>query len=330
MSKAQPIFYIFHGEDALSVDEAVGKMRAQMLEEDPAAMNISEFDGQTTAPAEVIVAAASFPFLASKRLIIVKGMLAWLTRKGAGEIGKKGIDVLLTDLPNLPPTARLVFVEHEELAKTHKILKLAGENPNGYEKAFAAPKDSTQWILKRARDAYGAKIQPQAAAALASVTGDDLRRADNELLKLVSYVDEGQEITETHVAALTPYVPEASMFALVDAMVEGRADVAAKTLHSLLDAGETPFSLYGMIVRQFRLLLLAREHLSAGGAPGELAGVLKSAPFVAQKASSQSRRFSVEALETIYATLLDYDVKMKTGRIDPELALDLLIAGLGK
>lgn len=330
MTKTTPTFYLFHGDDSLSVDEAVGKMRAQMLEEDPAAMNISEFDGQTAAPAEVVAAASSFPFLASKRLVIVRGMLAWITRKGAGEVGKKAVETLLNELPALPPTARLVFVEHEELSKTHKILKLAQEHPNGYEKAFTAPKDSTNWILKRARDEYQAKLQPQAAAALASVTGDDLRRADNELLKLVAYVDGEREITEADVALLTPYVPEASMFALVDAMAEGRADTAAATLHSLLDAGETPFSLYGMIVRQFRLLLLAREHLDAGGAVGELAGVLKSHPYVAQKIAVQSRRFSLLMLKQIYETLLEYDIKMKTGRIAPELALDVLIAGLAK
>jgi len=32
----------------------------------------------------------------------------------------------------------------------------------------------------------------RAAAALAAVTGDDLRRADNELLKLASYVETGK------------------------------------------------------------------------------------------------------------------------------------------
>ncbi len=326
-----PTFYIFHGDDTLSIDEAVGKLRAQMLQEDPVGMNISEFDGQQSSAAEVLAAVQSMPFLASKRMVIVKGLLAWVSRKGAGDSGKKAVELLLKTLLTLPDHARLIFAEYGELGKTNKFLKLAQESPTGLEKQFNAPKDSTAWILKRAKDEYGVRLLPQAAAALASVTGDDLRRADNELLKLVLYSAGERDITEADVAALTPYVPESSVFEVVDALAEGRAAVTFETLYRLLrDKDNDVFSLYGMVIRQFRLLLLAREHLDNGGARGELAGALGVHPYVADKISKQSRAFTLPQLERIYRTLHDYDVRMKTGRIEADLALDLLIAGLAR
>src|SRR5690606_24600726 len=98
------------------------------------------------------------------------------------------------------------------LPDNNRIVKLARSQPNGYEKAFSVPKDLTGWLIKRARDAYGAELDSRAAAALASVTADDLRRADNELFKLVAYAGTERPITEADVATLTPYVAEANLF----------------------------------------------------------------------------------------------------------------------
>lgn len=332
MSKSNITFYVLHGNDGLRLEEEVRKLRAQMGDSPDAAMNISEFEGETTSAAEILNAAMSYPFLADKRLVIVKDLLAWITRKGAGESGKQAVEQLINGLPQLPDWSKLVFVERDKLPEGNKILKLARETPSGYEKSFTAPKDSTQWILKRAADEYQAQIDARAAQALASVTGNDLRRADNELAKLVDYVNGERPISEADVELLTPYVAEATTFQLVDAIAEGRGKAALDYLHRLLrEKDEDPFKVYGMIIRQFRLLLLAKEHLTLTGSRAGLKEALNTgSDYVANKTAEQSRRFSLADLEEIYRALQDYDLKMKTGRIKPELALDMFIAALSR
>ncbi len=333
MSKTSPTFYIFHGTDDLRVGEEVARLRAAMGDSPNDEMNISEFDGEVTSTAEILNAATSFPFLADKRLVIVKGLLAHISRKGAGETGKQAVARLENDLPQLADWSRLVFVERVALPDSNKIIKLARSTAGGYEKAFNAPKDSTSWIIKRAKEAYDVDIDGRAAQALASVTGEDLRRADNELIKLVNYVNAERPITEEDVAALTPYVAEANIFAMVDAIATGNGQTALTLLHQLLEADprDEGFGLYGMIVRQFRLLLLAKEHLLVQGSRvglREALGVRSDYP--ANKAADQSRNFTLAQLEEIYRYLQDFDFKMKTGRISPQLALDLFIAGVAK
>lgn len=330
MAKPAVTFYIFHGSDDLRVQEEVENMRAQMGDSPDAEMNISEFDGEATPVAEILNAAMSYPFLAERRLVIVRNLLVWITRKGAGETGKQALQQLSEALPRLPEWSRLVFVERDKLPDSHKIVKLAREQASGYEKAFTVPKDSSGWITKRALEAYNAQIEPRAAQALASVTSDDLRRADNELIKLVCYVDGQRPISEKDVELLTPYVAEATAFQLVDAIAEGRGRAALNFLYRLLqEKDEDPFRVYGMIVRQFRLLLLAKEHLNRTGRMDGLQEALgASSDYVAKKAAQQSRRFSLQDLETLYRLLQDYDWQMKTGRIDPLLAIDLFIAQL--
>lgn len=329
MSKTTPTYYIFHGDDDLRIEEEVTKMRARMGDTPNADLNTSEFDGESAEAAEVLGAAMAYPFLADKRLVIVKGMLSWIVRKGAGETGKKAAERLARDLPTLPEWARVVFWEREKLADTHTVVKAAREDGNGFEKSFDVPKDTTQWILKRAQDQYNAPIELQAAAALASVTGGDLRRADNELLKLVAFVNGERPIRESDVELLTPYVAEATVFQLTDALAEGRGGAALQALSRLYDQQEEPLNIYGMIVRQFRLLLLTKEHLTSGGYTNTLADVIGvRSSYAADKFAKQSRAFDLMQLEKIFRTLHDYDVRMKTGQIAPKLALELLIGSL--
>lgn len=320
-------FYIFHGEDTLSLQEAVATLRQNMGEYGD--LNTSLFDGQSVTVPELINAASSMPFLAAARLVIVRDLLGWISRRGAGEAGKKATRALEDALPTLPETARLVFVEHSTLDDKNPLLRLAQSHPNGYLKHFGVPKDLAAWIIRRAREEYDADIHPAAASALAGVVGDDLRIADNELVKLVSYVPPGERITEEHVATLTPYVAEANLYKMVDAIAEGRGQMALNLLHRLLrEKDNNPFSLFGMITRQFRLLLLTREILDEGGAVGDVMSRLKQRDFVARNLVRQARAFSLPQLEAIFRRLQAYDYEMKVGKIQPELALDLFIASL--
>jgi DNA polymerase-3 subunit delta len=329
MSKPTPSYYVLHGDDDLRIEEEAGKLRARMGTTDLAKMNCDQFDGETAGISEILGAAMALPFLHDKRFVQVKGLLTHITRKGAGETGKKAVAQLERSLPELPPTTRLVFIEAAKLADSHRIVKLARESENGFEKAYLLPSDSSAWIVARARH-YDAVIEPRAAAALASIVGSDLRRADSELFKLAAYVGADRAIGEDDLSVLTPYVSEASVFSMVDALAEGKGSTAMKLALTLVNTPDDFFSLYGMIIRQFRLLIMAKEHLSAGGSRDSLPDVLGVSAYPAGKVATQSRAFDLPTLERIYRTLADLDVQVKTGRTDTETALTLLIAGLAR
>lgn len=317
-------FYIFHGEDDIAITEAVDKLRAGMGEFGE--MNTSEFEGEAVTVPELLNAVSSYPFLSDKRLVIVKGLAAHISRKGAGETGKRAVEQLIVEGPTLPEHARLILVERGALSDKDKLLNAVGAMPNGFVRLFNTPSDLAGWLTKRAA-VYQAEIEPRAAAALAELVGPDLRRLDNELVKLADYALPRTLITEDDVAAITPYVPEANIFQMVDAMVSGDGKTALRLLHRLLqDKNNTVFSVYGMITRQFRLLILAREQLDRGG--GNLASALGVHPRAAEGFARQARAFRIADLEDIHRRLLEYDVAMKTGVMEPELAVDLLITGL--
>jgi len=325
-------FFIFHGDDDISVDQALAKMRKAMG--DDGDMNTSEFEGAETTVPDVLGAAKSFPFLSDKRLVIVRGLINHITRKGAGETGKKAVERLIADLPTLPEYARLVMIERETLTDGNKVLKAVNGFKNGYISKFERPQNLTGWIINRAKNEYHAEILPQAAQAIADVVNEDMRRADNELYKLVCYVDDDHPINEHDVAMLTPYVPETNIFEMVDALAIGDGHKALRLIHQALhdDPRDPGFGLFSMIVRQFRMLLMVREHLDTGGGSHNkvIAKALGVHPFVAGKISVQSRTFTIAQLDVIIKRLQKYDQDMKTGRIEARLALDLLVTSLAK
>lgn len=173
-------------------------------------------------------------------------------------------------------------------------------------------------------------MEREAAVHLAQVIGPgDLRLLDGEIAKLVTYAGPGRAVTPQDVAQLVPYVQQAVVFDLVDALGRREGRQAAILLHRLLDAGENPMGILAMVVRQFRLIILVKDLAGRGENPASIAQTLGIHPFVARKLHTQSANFTLAQLERIYRYLLDLDVAIKTGDMTPETALDLLVAGLG-
>ncbi len=324
MSRKSPTFYVLHGDDEFSIKARVNDFRRQMGDD----LNISEFDGSKSSVAEILAAAQAMPFLSDRRLVLVSGMLSYLARKGASQDSKDQLKRLIVELPQLPESARLVFIESQTLSENHPVLNLIKEDPAGYVKAFNPPKNPTAWITNQAK-AYEVEIEPRAAAALASVTSEDLRKADNELFKLASYIGTGGKITEKDVALLTPYVAETNIFDMVDALARRDGKTAMTLLHKLIDTDkQEPMQIFSLIIRQFRLLIQAREVVENGGNSKVIAKSLNVHSFVGEKLASQVRGFTMPQLERIYRNLLETDLAFKTGKVEIEVGLDLFVAGV--
>lgn len=323
MGKPTPIFYVFHGSDEFTAAERVAEFREQVGTPDTADLNTTWLDGRKVTLGELRSACEAIPFLADRRLVIVTGLLM---RLGGG--GGTFLEVLLRLLPELPETTRLVFVEKKALPADHPVLELADRHERGYVHRFEPPRDGALpgWIVKRTRK-YEGEINRRAAAYLAQIVGSDLRLLDQEIRKLVTYAG-AEEISLEDVKQLVPYAQEAIIFDLVDALGHRNGGTAAVTLQQLLEAGEHPMGILGMIVRQFRLLIQVKELSQAGENANSIARILQLHPYPAGKLYRQARNFTADQLEKIYRHLLATDAQIKTGEITPVVALDLLVAGL--
>lgn len=332
------MIYIFHGEDDFSRAQAVRGLREQMGDPQFGELNTTVLEGRSLSLGELRHHADAIPFLSDKRLVLVEGLLARLDpRRKAAEDGDDAEEEsnpelkqqLVDYLPNVPATTNLVFAEHKKLAANNAVLKLADKNKkHAVVKLFAAPASDAlpEWVIDHV-EKRGGTIDFSAANDLALFVGADLRALDSEIEKLILFKN-GETIRREDVREMVAPAQEQSIFELVDAVGQRKTQRSLELLHEQLQHNANEFYLLTMITRQYRLMLQVRDLTTRGMQTDAIQKQLGLHPFVTRKMSEQARNYSVEQLEGILFKLLDTDVSLKTSRLEPTLALDMLVVDL--
>jgi len=316
--------YFLYGNDEFAIARKLKEFGSDFTDPTSADMNTARLDARTMSDVDLNNAVNAMPFLAKRRLMYLANPSAKYnnapTRKKFFEYIEKA-----------PDTTRIVMYESVEPkeAEKHWLNKWAEKNDKLIQtKAFMLPrlKDMTGWIVNETRN-QGGQIEPRAAEILKDMVGVDTRQAGMEISKLLAYVNWARQVKVADVEAVCIVTSQQSVFDFVDALSNGNGKSAQHLLHRLLET-EDLFSLWGMVVRQFRLLIQAREILDGRGNKDDVARALGVHPFVAEKTTGQAARYSIESLESIYRKLLKIDEGVKTSQLTLDLALDTLVVEL--
>ncbi|HBX68150.1 MAG TPA: DNA polymerase III subunit delta [Chloroflexi bacterium] len=330
MSASKPVVYIFHGDDEFALGEAVNSIRAQMGDATTAEMNTTRLEGRNLNLDDLVRATRSLPFLAERRLVVLTDPLGSLKTNADRDKFKKIMEETpATTALAVRISSPLLDARGRRSGKTHWLEKwAAGQAGKAYVREYSLPKgpQMANWIRQKAKES-GGEFNLQAAALLGIYVGDDPRLAAQEIEKLLAYVNYQRPVEPDDVEHLVAYAGETSVFEMVDALGARNGREALRLLHRLL-AEDDPLRLFGMVTRQFRLLLQTRELIDAGNREQEIASTLKIHPFVVQKLMGQVRNFSLPQLETIYHKLLEIDEAIKTGQTEGDVALETLVAAL--
>ncbi|MBI3158091.1 MAG: DNA polymerase III subunit delta [Chloroflexi bacterium] len=331
MTDAKPTVYLLHGEDDYAIGQFIRAMQDKLGDPATAEMNTTRLEGAYDL--ETLRAACyALPFLAERRLVLA----ASPARRFQSDEQRQKFTALLE---SLPPSTALVLTEERQLDRDEKgrpvkkkpwLLAWAEKaSERAFVKAFGTPKggELVKWILAYAKS-QGGEFERPAAARLAELFNEEPRAAAQEVDKLLAYANFQRPVAPEDVDQLAAfYGAPADYFALIDAIAARDGRAAMNQLGRLL-AEQDGLSLFFSLVGHFRLLVQAREVIENGGQEGALAETLGIHPFRARKLAAQARTLSAPALAHIYRRLLDYDVAMKTGQMEPELALETLVAGL--
>ena len=324
----KPVVYIFYGDDGVAINETIAELKSRIGDASTTELNYVTLDGRSLAIEQLETAGRSLPFLADRRLTVLNHPLALMQ----SDVNRKRVIALLEALPDESAVVLAEFgplQTEKEKRKRVKPWLLKWANSMGqkvYIKKYSAPRDSqlTGWIIARARK-MGGEIEPKAANSLTKLIVDDVRLADQELIKLLTYVNYERPVSETDVEELTALLPEGGIFDFVDALGNRDREKATSEFHRLLVDNEIQ-NIFGMIVRQFRLLVQSREILDKQGGKQEITSLLRVHPYVGGKLADQARHFSQPQLDNIFHRLLEIDSGLKTGKMSTDLSVDLLIA----
>jgi DNA polymerase-3 subunit delta len=340
MNSTGGYIYILYGEDSFGRDEAVQTLKERMRALPAGEHNMSDLSGGEASVANLRLAADAMPFLADRRMVLVRGLLGRLTGRGGGRArpaargrAKAGVDsgpdeaqLLLEYLPDVPQSTSIVFVEDARLSPQ----PFAAAIPHGRALVREFPKvlDVPRWVRGRA-ELIDVDLDESAVRELSMLGGSDLRRLDSELRKLGAYAA-GRTVTRADVQELV-VGRDINVWALLDGLTERRPDKALRALHLLYGQGESPEALLGRdIAPHVRRLMVARELLDA--TREERARIDPAAlglnPATLNKWTDDARRFEPQELQRALEVLLELDRQVKTGETTPEVALELAIVQL--
>jgi len=206
------------------------------------------------------------------------------------------------------------FLKKQKEVQEFKFLE-KGELMNWVEREFRKH--------RREIDSIGLEI-------LVRSTGNDLWKASNEIIKLVTYSakNSSPRISSEDVKMLIKPEIEPEIFQTIDAIASGNKKRAMILLHQHLKKGDSPIYLLSRIKWQFSNLLSVKDLTERRKPFAEIIKITALHPFVVKKSYALSQRFEMGQLKKIYRKIFQLEIKIKTGKIEPGLALDLLIAGI--
>ncbi len=332
MAETTPVVYFLHGEDEYAIAQNLAELEKRQGDAATAEMNTTRQDGATYNLDQLFSVASTMPFLAKRRLVILTDSLSRI----APQTAQKKFQA---QLEKIPASTAFIIVENRMLisekerrkGEKHWLERWAdGQGERVWVKYYPLPKgaDLTVRIQEMAKKS-GGQIAAEAAGLLSTLVDSDPRLAYQEVQKLLAYVNYSRTVEADDVQMLTADVGQGDVFVLVDALGNRDGRKAQGMLQRLLDYQDY-FGIFGMVVRQFRYLILAREILDEGGGKEEIVRGLKlfSNAWLADRLIAQARRFMPHDLRRIYHRLLEVDEAVKSSQMTGDLALETLVASL--
>ncbi|MDO7788250.1 DNA polymerase III subunit delta [Desulforamulus aquiferis] len=332
--------YLFHGEEEYLKEKAISMFKDYLLP-GAADFNLDIIDGEGTGTeiSTVISLAENLPFLAEKRLVIVK-KAPWFKGKGKSKVtGAKvekqdksdGNEELFFKYLNDPsPSTCLIFVTGDPVDRRKKLFKAIESSGRVIDFKSLKAAEMVNWVIERFKHA-GKKISPPAARLLVDANGRlGLMNLYNEVEKLMTFAWDKKEVSPQDVEMVVVLNLEQNIFTVVDEAVVGNLSRALAGIRELLTLKEPPVKILTMLGRQFRLAIQAEALVKEGCPERELAGRLGVHDFVARKALGQARKSGPARLRYALEQLSSMDAAIKKGRQDFLPAIENTLINLNR
>ncbi|MCK4999856.1 MAG: DNA polymerase III subunit delta [Anaerohalosphaera sp.] len=319
ISNAKQGIYVVCGKDKHLVSKRCQDLVESMLKPDERAMSLFQPDCDKVELVEVLDELRTLPFLAEKRVVVLKGADKFVSEHRAAlekyfdEPSKTGVLVLAVE--TWMKTTKLA----KKLAKVGQLVEI------GVMKAWQLPKFVTEYAI----DTHGKGMARGASELVVELVGDEPGRLCSETDKLAMYVGDNKTISVKDVEALVGHNRMFNVFAVIDSLTTGDVGSAVEKLRNMFASDKSAeFSAVGAFAFHFRRMFRAKALLQKGTNRSQVAKQLRiwgnEAAFFAQVG-----KLSLARIGAVIGELARIDHGMKTGGMTGKVAIEQLIFKLG-
>lgn len=306
-----PPAWLLVGEEDFLKEKAIKKVEETLLSPENKEFNYHPYQAGEVKPETVIVSLTTLPFLAEKRLVVVRGIEAWNEKEKetiAGYLRKPSpfASLLLT----VKKTFRGDILE-KEIQKVGVVVNFK----------ISFEREVLSWIEKRFAE-EGKRISSSGVQLLVELNGSRLSDLNNEIEKICFFSGERKDIDGDTILYVSTGMRDYQINDFLQGLFEGSKGEALKILEHLFTMGMDPFWILNRISQRIRDYIC----LSSGsGAPERL----KIPRFVQERILRQAKQLDKRIFSKLLEHCLEAGFKIKTGQRTPQLALEELIIEIG-
>ena len=313
-----PSVLLFEGEEEQLKQDALAELRRAVLP--PGMETLNETVLEDPPVDQVIADAETQPFMADRRLIVIRDLPALMGRAEADER-------LVSYLPSVPESAILLFY--------------CTGKPDGRKKLYTAIKklggivtfaplrgaELVRFVTDAFRDA-GKECDQRTAEYLIFTVGDDTGMLLNEIGKLAAGAGDRDAVLASDVTALATPSTECTVFQMVDAVVTGQRSRALQLLRNQLLAGTDRMTVLAMLLRQYRLLqhIKIMQFEKRGG--DYIRTALGVPPFAVDQYVRQASGYTGGQIRNAVRICFETEYAVKSGRMQQEGAVEAAVIRL--
>jgi DNA polymerase III delta subunit len=313
-TNAGSVVLLLHGDERFLIAESARATLDAWKSELVSDFGLEILEGTGLTPARLQDSILQAPFLDPYRVVHVRMLPALRAESAAGA------------LADIPPTTRLLITVAGRLSAGNKLVKaVASAHGTVQEMQHLKGRALSEWTTKRATD-HG--LTAAVAAQVVRVTPPDLSIIDSELSKLAAYKASGSKLTNEAVIELLAGGREDEIFKLTDNLLPHPTPQAMQIARGLTRGGLQPTSVAYRMARHVALVLEVRARQERGESLQQVQDGMTEHRFVLQKAYDVAQNADPDRLEAALNAIRDYEWEVKSGQIDAELGLDVLLTRL--
>lgn len=274
-------------------------------------MALEQLDGEEAEFDRMREALQSLPFLAAKKLVVLR------TPSG----NKQFIEAAEGLLTELSDTTDLVIVEPKLDKRTayYKLLK-AQKDFHQYDELDV--NGLSRWLVDFIKKHEGA-ISQSDARYLVERVGTNQRLLSNDALKLIQY---DPKVTRQSIDLLVDRTPQSTVFELLDSALAGNHKRTLELYQEQRQMKVEPQQILALLGWQLHILAVIK--MAGERDPQTIAKEAKINPFVVRKSQTIVRRMSLSDLKKLISDTLALDIRLKSESIDADEAIQNLLISI--
>lgn len=316
--------FLFYGNDHYIIKAKTNQLILKHKIDD---FNVTTYDMEEVDVEEAINDAATIPFMADKKAVIIKNayFLANVSKpkkeiKHHVESFKRYIESPVAE------TLLIIHAPYDKLDERKAITKYLKSHSTVEACIPLKNQDLRSWV-KRQLGKNGINIQPEALEELLKRVENNTEVLVSETQKLNLYAEGLKVIDISIVEKVVTKNIEDNVYEIANMLLVNDRGRALSIYNDLVQHSEDPLRILGILVNKYREILHTKLLMKQGRDKSGIAEYFHANSGRAYYIMKNARGVSSDIVEKHLQTLEDIDYKIKSGQIDKKVGLELFILG---